>query len=124
MQLRNRFDTVTEGIGLGRLTKNFALALPYIDDAIRVTDNQSVAMSRILLREEGLFLGSSAAVNCVAAVRVARSLGPGHVVVTVLCDGGQRHLTKFHSDAYLEKLGLLPRPATLTLDALFSARGD
>ena len=70
-----------------------------------------------------MFLGSSAAVNCVAAVRVAQSLGPGHVVVTVLCDGGQRHLTKFHSDAYLKKLGLLPQPSALTLGALFGGGG-
>lgn len=45
--------------------------------------------------------------NCVGAVKAARALGPGHVVVTVLCDGGQRHLTKFHSPAYLRQHGLL-----------------
>lgn len=57
----------------------------------------------------GLFAGSSSAVNCVAAVRVARALGPGHTVVTVLCDGGTRHLTKFWSDEVLRRQwGLTP----------------
>ena len=54
-------------------------------------------MSRHLLLHDGLFLGSSASMNCVGAVKAARTLGPGHVIVTVLCDGGQRHLSKFHS---------------------------
>jgi len=60
-------------------------------------------------RNDGLFVGSSAALNCVGAVKVAHALGPGHVVVTVLCDGGARHLSKFHSPAYLARLGLQPR---------------
>ena len=64
-------------------------------------------MSAYLLRHEGLFVGSSAAVNCVGAVKVARLLGPGHRVVTLLCDGGARHLSKFHSPAYLASLGLI-----------------
>jgi cysteine synthase A len=55
-----------------------------------------------------LFLGSSAAVNCVGAVKAAMMLGPGHTVVTVLCDGGARHLSKFHSPSYLAEMGLTP----------------
>jgi cysteine synthase A len=61
------------------------------------------------VRNEGLFLGSSAAMNCVGAVKAARKLGPGHTVVTVLCDGGHRHLSKFHNPGYLEQWGLAPR---------------
>ena len=61
-----------------------------------------------LTRNDGLFVGSSAAVNCVGAVKAARRLGPGHTVVTVLCDGGHRHLSKFHSPDYLRAAGLLP----------------
>ena len=53
-------------------------------------------------------MDSSAAMNCVGAVKAARRLGPGHTVVTVLCDGGHRHLSKFHSPAYLEQFGLTP----------------
>ncbi|SAM03736.1 hypothetical protein [Absidia glauca] len=92
---RHQVDTVVEGIGVNRLTRNFDLGRRLVDDAYRVTDEEAVKMSRFLVREDGLFLGSSSAVNCVAAVRVARQLGPGHVIVTLLNDSGQRHLTKF-----------------------------
>ena len=61
-----------------------------------------------LLRNEGLFVGSSSAMNCVGAVKVARLLPPGSVIATVLCDGGGRHLSKFHSAEYLAKAGLTP----------------
>lgn len=54
--------------------------------------------------------------NCVGAVRMARALGPGHRVVTLLCDGGQRHLSKFHSQQYLTEAGLAPRSKGRTLD--------
>ena len=54
--------------------------------------------------------------NCVGAVKAARALGPGHTVVTVLCDGGHRHLSKFHCPAYLERFGLTPRAAGRSLD--------
>ena len=63
-------------------------------------------MARHLLQEDGLFVGSSSAMNCVGAVKVAQQLGPGHTVVTVLCDGGGRHISKFHSQQYLEAAGL------------------
>jgi cysteine synthase A len=59
-------------------------------------------------RNDGLFIGSSAAVNCVGAVKAARKLGPGHTIVTVLCDGGARHLSKFHSPDYLREMELSP----------------
>ncbi|CAO3594011.1 unnamed protein product [Absidia cylindrospora] len=103
---RHQVDTVVEGIGVNRLTRNFDLGRQLVDDAYRVTDEEAVKMSRFLVREDGLFLGSSSAVNCVAAVRVAKQLGPGHVIVTLLNDSGQRHLTKFWSDDYLKKNGI------------------
>ena len=74
------------------------------------------AQAQYLLRNEGLFVGSSAAMNCVGAVKVARALGPGHTIVTVLCDGGHRHLSKFHSPAYLEQHGLTPAATGRALD--------
>ncbi|KAI9314058.1 tryptophan synthase beta subunit-like PLP-dependent enzyme [Dichotomocladium elegans] len=92
---RHQVDTVVEGIGINRLTRNFEKGRLLVDDAYRVTDEEAVKMSRFLVREDGLFVGSSSSVNCVAAVRVARELGPGHVIVTLLNDSGQRHLTKF-----------------------------
>ena len=72
---------------------------------------RSPAQAQYLLRNEGLFVGSSAAMNCVGAVKVARALGSGHTIVTVLCDGGHRHLSKFHSPAYLAESGLTPEAA-------------
>lgn len=98
---RHRYDTITEGVGLDRLTQNFLLAS--IDDAFRCSDKEALEMSRYLLRNEGLFVGSSSALNCVGAVRAARKLGPGHVIVTVLCDTGQRHVSKFWNDQVVLK---------------------
>ena len=72
--------------------------------------------AQYLLRNEGLFVGSSAAMNCVGAVKAARQLGPGHTIVTVLCDGGHRHLTKFHSPQYLAQYGLTPTASGSSLD--------
>ncbi|KAK3811187.1 MAG: cysteine synthase [Benniella sp.] len=92
---RHQVDTVVEGVGINRLTRNFAMSDGFIDDAIKVTDQEAIDMARYLVHQEGLFIGSSSAVNCVAAVRIARELGPGHTIVTLLCDSGQRHLTKF-----------------------------
>lgn len=104
------YDTIAEGVGIDRLTENFICAK--IDDAFLVTDDETVEMSRFLLREEGLFVGSSSALNCVAAVRAARKLGPGHTIVTVLCDSGQRHLTKFWNEAHLREHWQLAARAT------------
>jgi cysteine synthase A len=67
-------------------------------------------MARFLMRRDGLWVGSSAAMNCVGAVKAARQLGPGHTIVTVLCDGGHRHLSKFYNDDYLAQHGLAPKP--------------
>jgi cysteine synthase A len=92
---RHQVDTVVEGIGLNRITRNFLAGSANIDDAVRVTDDQSVRMAKHLVDHDGLFVGSSSAVNCVAAYKYAKLLGPGHVVVTVLCDSGSRHLSKF-----------------------------
>ncbi|XP_062216388.1 cysteine synthase 2 [Phragmites australis] len=105
-RLKNPFDTITEGIGINRLTRNFMMAK--LDGAYQGTDREAVEMSRFLLRNDGLFVGSSSAMNCVGAVRVARDLGPGHTIVTILCDSGMRHLSKFFNDQYLADHGLTP----------------
>ncbi|XP_010252758.1 PREDICTED: cysteine synthase 2 [Nelumbo nucifera] len=105
-RLKNPFDTITEGIGINRLTKNFMMA--ELDGAFRGTDMEAVEMSRFLLRNDGLFVGSSSAMNCVGAVRVAKLMGPGHTIVTILCDSGMRHLSKFYDAQYLSQHGLTP----------------
>lgn len=67
--------------------------------------------------KDGLFLGSSSAMNCVGAVHLAHSLGPGHTIVTILCDSGMRHLSKFHNAQYLSDHGLTPHhSSTVGLD--------
>lgn len=106
---RHQVDTITEGVGINRLTANFKRCPP-LDGAFRCSDAEAVAMARHLATADGLFVGSSAAVNAVGALRVAQALGPGHTVVTLLCDGGGRHLSKFWADDVLAAHGLLPPP--------------
>ncbi|ODQ66098.1 PALP-domain-containing protein [Nadsonia fulvescens var. elongata DSM 6958] len=96
---RHQVDTIIEGIGLNRITKNFKSGELYIDDAIRVEDNESLKMARWLVENDGLFIGSSSAVNCVAAIKLAKQNGPGIKIVTILCDSGVRHLSKFWKEA-------------------------
>ncbi|KAI0027940.1 PALP-domain-containing protein [Vararia minispora EC-137] len=105
---RHQVDTVVEGIGINRLTVNISLALSVIDDAFRVTDAEAVSMSRFIVQRDGLFLGSSSACNLVACVRLVQKLGwaAGERVVTILCDSGSRHYSKFWNDEYLVKAGI------------------
>jgi cysteine synthase len=104
---RHRIDTIVEGVGLDRLTNNLSKALTLIDDAIRVTDAEVVAMSRRLLREEGFFVGSSSALNCSAALKLAKKLGPGHRIVTIFCSSGEREVTKLYDDDFCKAKGLM-----------------
>ncbi|GAB1600198.1 cysteine synthase 1-like [Argonauta hians] len=96
--------SITEGIGQGRITGNMQGAI--VDDALLVSDEESVEMVFRLLGEEGFFVGASSGLNVSAAVRVAKSLGPGHTVVTCLCDTGQRYYNKLFSETELKKRGL------------------
>ncbi|WFD36289.1 cysteine synthase [Malassezia cuniculi] len=111
---RHQVDTVVEGIGMNRLAHNLELALPNITDAVKVTDDEAARMSRWLASQDGLFLGSSSAVHCVAAVRTALRLRregkKRPVVVTILADSGSRHLSKFHNDELMTSRGLSVEP--------------
>ncbi|GFZ42698.1 cysteine synthase [Saitozyma sp. JCM 24511] len=98
---RHQVDTVVEGIGINRITHNFSLGLDIIDDAYRITDAEAVAMARYLVAHDGIFLGSSSACNLVACVRLAKKMGRNSRIVTILCDSGSRHQSKFWSDEYL-----------------------
>lgn len=95
---------ITEGVGLNRLTANFQAAR--IDEAVQCSDQEAVDMAHFLLHNEGLYVGSSSAVNCVGAVKLARLLGKGHTIVTILCDSGHRHSSKFHNQEYLVRHGV------------------
>src|SRR3984957_5237367 len=97
--------SITEGIGIGRVTANMQDAP--IDDALHIEDAEIVHYVYRLLREEGLFVGSTSGINVAAAVRVARELGPGHTIVTVLCDGGAKYQSRLFNRDWLAQKGLL-----------------
>ena len=96
--------SITEGIGNSRVTENLSGAK--IDWALQVTDQDMVDMVYRLLRNEGWFLGSSTGINVCGAAAVARKLGPGLTVVTVLCDGGGKYQSRLFNKTYLEEQGL------------------
>lgn len=106
-ELESAGSSFIEGIGIGRVTANFKQAK--VDGAYRVSDRQAVEMAFYLQRNEGLFVGPSAALNLVGAVRLARSLPPGSTIVSVLCDGGERYLSSLYDDGWLAHRELLPR---------------
>ncbi|MGD9784164.1 MAG: cysteine synthase A [Hyphomicrobiaceae bacterium] len=108
--LKAEGSSVSEGIGQGRITKNLEGVI--VDRAYRIEDKQAVETMFGLLSEEGLCLGASSGVNVAGAVRLARDLGPGHTVVTILCDLGYRYQSKLFNPAFLRDKGL-PVPAWL-----------
>lgn len=113
---RQQVDTIVEGIGINRVTENFEAGRELIDDAVKVTDEQACKMARWLVENEGIFAGSSSAVNVVGAVVTALGLPEGSTVVTILCDSGQRHLSKFYKK--VADLGLEGEHEDLDLFAL------
>ena len=109
-ELRSEGSSITEGIGQGRITGNLeGLAL---DDAYQIPDHEALPVLFDLLREEGLCLGGSSGINVAGAIRLARDLGPGHTVVTILADSGQRYQSKLWNPAFLREKGL-PVPGWL-----------
>lgn len=102
---KHRYDTLAEGIGLDRVTRNFALGLNSIDQSIRVTDQEAVDMAHWMLRTEGLWMGSSSAMNLVGAIRAALDLPRGSTVITMICDAGQRHVTRFWNPIFVQGWG-------------------
>ncbi|MBV9103306.1 MAG: cysteine synthase A [Candidatus Eremiobacteraeota bacterium] len=104
-------DSITEGIGIKRITKNFEGAP--VDDALRIDDRAMVEMAYWLLGEEGLFVGGSAALNVVGASRLARTLPEGSTVVTILCDGGERYRSRLWNAEWLRENDLVPSASGL-----------
>ncbi len=109
-ELRAEGSSITEGIGQARITENLR-DLP-VDFACNVPDAEAVTTVFDLLEHEGLLVGGSAGVNVAGAVRMAQRLGPGHVIATILCDGGQRYRSKLFNRDFLRERGL-PTPAWL-----------
>ena len=101
-------SSITEGIGNSRITKNLEGAP--IDAALRIPDDEALPVVFDLVEHEGLVLGGSSGINVAAAIRLARELGKGHTIVTVLCDGGARYQSKLFNPAFLREKGLpVPR---------------
>lgn len=96
--------SMTEGIGNSRVTQNLAPAK--IDDAVQVDDQEMVDMVYRLLHQEGWFFGSSSGINLVAAVKIAKDLGPGHTVVTILCDSGSKYQSRLYNPEFLAERSL------------------
>ncbi|WP_404787066.1 cysteine synthase A [Altericista sp. CCNU0014] len=105
-EIRMEGSSVTEGIGNSRVTANLEGAP--IDDAIQIDDRECIRTIYQLLRKDGLFMGGSVGINVGAAVALAKQLGPGHTIVTVLCDGGTRYQSKLYNPAWLAEKGLMP----------------
>ena len=103
-ELASEGSSITEGIGQGRVTGNVAEAK--VDAPFRIPDGEALPVVFRLLKEEGLCLGGSSGINVAGAIRLARELGPGHTVVTILCDGGQRYASKLFNPAFLREKGL------------------
>ena len=96
--------SMTEGIGNSRVTQNLAPAK--IDDAVQVDDQEMVDMVYRLLHQEGWFFGSSSGINLGAAVKIAKDLGPGHTVVTILCDSGSKYQSRLYNPEFLAERNL------------------
>ena len=98
-------NSITEGIGNSRITANME-NVP-IDDAIQIDDSEAIRVVYQLLRKDGLFLGGSVGINVGAAIALAKQLGPGHTIVTILCDGGARYQSRLYNPEWLASKGLM-----------------
>ncbi|MGD1863845.1 MAG: cysteine synthase A [Phormidesmis sp.] len=103
-EIKSEGNSVTEGIGNGRITGNME-GVP-IDDAIQIDDHEALRVIYQLLYKEGLFMGGSVGINVAAAVALAKQMGPGHTIATILCDGGSRYQSKIFNREWLESKGL------------------
>jgi cysteine synthase len=109
-ELKAEGSSITEGIGQGRITKNIEGAI--VDDAFQIPDSEAIPLVFDLLKDEGLCLGGSSGINVAGAIRLAKKMGPGHTIVTLLCDYGTRYQSKLFNPEFLREKGL-PVPAWL-----------
>ena len=109
-ELKAEGSSISEGIGQGRITKNLADAP--VDCQFQITDEEALPLVFDLLQHEGLAMGGSTAINIAGAIKLAEELGPGHTIVTILCDWGHRYQSKLYNPAFLREKNL-PVPAWL-----------
>ncbi len=113
-ELKAEDSSITEGIGQGRVTANLEGVV--VDESFQIPDEEALPIVFQLLREEGLCLGGSTGINVAGAIRLARKMGPGHIIVTVLCDYGNRYQSKLFNPVFLKEKGL-PVPSWLEKSA-------
>jgi cysteine synthase A len=109
-ELKSEGTSITEGIGQGRITANLEDVM--VDVPFQVPDEEALPVVFDLVQEEGLCLGGSSGINVAGAIRLAKHMGPGHTIVTLLCDSGQRYMSKLFNPAFLREKGL-PTPSWL-----------
>jgi len=109
-ELKSEGSSITEGIGQGRITANLEGAV--VDDAFQIHDDEAVQICFDLLRHEGLCMGGSTGVNVAGAIRLGKEMGPGHTIVTILCDYGTRYASKLFNPDFLRSKNL-PVPTWL-----------
>jgi cysteine synthase A len=114
-ELKSEGSSITEGIGQGRITKNLEGFTP--DFAFRIPDQEALGIVFNLIAEEGLVMGSSTGINVAGAIRLAKELGPGHTIVTILCDYGTRYASRLFNPEFL-------RAKNLAVPAWLEARSD
>ncbi|MDA0787517.1 MAG: pyridoxal-phosphate dependent enzyme, partial [Proteobacteria bacterium] len=103
-ELKSEGSSITEGIGQGRITANLEGAP--VDFPFQIPDEEALPIMYNLIREEGLSVGTSSGINVAGALRLAKELGPGHTIVTILCDGAHRYASKIFNVAFLKEKGL------------------
>ena len=104
-EMKAEGNSITEGIGQGRVTKN--LENCPLDLSFRISDNDALTIIFDLLKDEGLFLGGSSGINVAGAIQLAKELGPGHTIVTILCDSGQRYQSKIWNPEFFKSKDLV-----------------
>jgi len=109
-KLENSGNSITEGIGTSRITKNFDKAL--VDDAFQITDEEALNIIFKLKENQNIELGGSSGINIAGAIKLAKQLGPGHNIVTILCDPGKRYASKIYNKEFLKSKNL-PVPSWL-----------
>jgi cysteine synthase A len=103
-KLENSGNSITEGIGSDRITKNFEKAL--VDDAFQVTDEEALNIIFKLKEDQNIALGGSSGINIAGAIKLAKQLGPGNNIVTILCDPGKRYASKIYNKEFLKSKNL------------------
>jgi len=103
-KLESSGNSITEGIGTGRITKNFNKAI--VDEAFQTEDNEALNLIFDLVENQKIILGGSSGINIAGAIKLAKKMGPGKTIVTILCDDGRRYASKIFNKDFLKSKNL------------------